>query len=593
MVKIDAPPAAVPDEVSPAAPDDVSETVREADASFDRIDDVLDRPVENQEPPTPESAPTSPPLPLDGWESSAVTRWRWLALFGVSGTVSVLVIAGLIRLLLISNTPTRISAPTEASAPSELDSPSDDQAVASAEATEPATADESPDTPQQFPEDDAPSKTEEPAKDDSRVVALQAQEAPTNEADDLLPSRVDLPTEIHAETVETKEPEATIASQTPLGGVPAAANPLAGTSIADGQLATAKPENSNDPFKSVTTTYKPPLPTREIDVAARLEETVEGIQFENTRLIDYLRFVSQLSTIPIALDPYSVRMANVQPATPIRVSSSRKSMDALLTEVLQPRKLAFQPGDRYLVIKSRYSLEGLPRNIKHQVSDLTSNDLETARQLADDITRLISPGAWEDAGGLGRCTVSEGVIDVHQSLETHFAINELLERLRMARGLAQRRPNQQRSLTPTWTRAGDRLTASLTYRQFGPIPFMSLLARIEQQADVILLPDWEELTRHGLFPDHVIDSFMADGVTLEKALRDWLLPLGLTFRPFDEDVFQITTIESADRRFLVEFYRREQLAEPVDVEVRRVADQESGYLLISAPSSVHQTLATQ
>ena len=595
MVKID-PPGVSTESGSPGS----APAVVQADASFDQIDDVLGQTTNAAENVVNDaehvgagaanvSPPEAPPLPLDGWESGAVTRWRMLVLIGTASTVGVLVVTGLIRLLFVSDSAPQLASPVRVTQPL---APEIEETVV--------------ETPDALPSAEVVKSTDAAHRDESSSERIHTNETetPANE-EPLASSSIGLNPELRAHDVETTDREqlaeigpaeaAVIAADGPPVDTPPTANNTPGENapVNEGeQQAAADVNDHQDPFQNLTTTYKPLLPARDIDVSARLEDTIQGIHFEEATLIDFLRFVSQLSTVPIALDPHSARMSNALPTSPVSVSSSRVSLRGLLSEVLEQKKLDFQTGDNYVVVKSRYSMEGLPRDVRHQVGDLTGDDLRAASRIAKYIVQLISPESWDSVGGLGRISISDSVLGVHQTIDVHFAINDLLERLRLARGLAPRRASRSPSLTPLWRTARTRLKTPVSLRHFGAIQFAELLQRIEDESDTVLLADWEPLTRLGIYPDHEIESFSADGVPLEQVLRDWLLPQGLTFQPVTGRIFQITTDEAADRTFTVEFYRPQDVANSLvePKEMRAVADEKSGYTIVAAPASVHELL---
>ena len=95
-----------------------------------------------------------------------------------------------------------------------------------------------------------------------------------------------------------------------------------------------------------------------IDVAARLEDQLHRVDFRALPLVDFLRTVTELSTIPIELDPEGLAYVNLKPETPVTVQQTGSSVAQLLNAALRPLKMTYVAHGDHLVVTSRVDRPG-------------------------------------------------------------------------------------------------------------------------------------------------------------------------------------------------------------------------------------------
>ncbi len=296
----------------------------------------------------------------------------------------------------------------------------------------------------------------------------------------------------------------------------------------------------------------PPRPEpRAIDLAARLEDTIPEIQFENMPLNDFLRFVANLSTIPITLIPDALRWSDVAADTPVSAHQKETTTRRLLEDVVESQGLALRlAGDQLLIT--------LPEAGVHRqrvaVADLAASPPEMTA-LQNDITRLVAPESWQTAGGLGRIAVDADELVVQQSSAAHRQVIEFLEKLRLARGLSPSTDvgGPKSNLASRTARCRDALQARITLNFFQPTPLDVVIDRLAKSAKCHLLIDWQALTGAGWNADTQV-TLTITNTPLVDALNELLTPRGLAHRCVDSGLLQVTTADKLHRNSEFEIY---------------------------------------
>ena len=212
------------------------------------------------------------------------------------------------------------------------------------------------------------------------------------------------------------------------------------------------PTSASPPLK-LQNRYKPiSQPPRPVDVQARLADAVASLEMRNTRLVDLLRLVSRLSTIPITLEPESLAMAGMTPTHPVSIAASETTVGDILTAVLEPRKLTYQVADGHLIVRSVLCANPRLIRVAHPVGDLVASDPGHMAALIGHIRQVVAPQSWQQRGGQGTLESGSDELIIQQTADVHFQVYVLCEKLRVARGQPVRsQPNQHRYRLDTRT----------------------------------------------------------------------------------------------------------------------------------------------
>jgi hypothetical protein len=304
------------------------------------------------------------------------------------------------------------------------------------------------------------------------------------------------------------------------------------------------------------TRYKPiariPQP---VDVRGRLADSMASLDVRDMPLVEFLRLISQFSTIPITLPPESLSMAGLAATDPVSASHRNATVQNVLNSALQPKRLAYEIIDGHLIVGSHYAIDRRLRRMEHSVSDLVGGDPQRLRALVDDLHRLVAPTSWQGHGGMGTLTAESDKLIVVETAEVHYQLYTFCEKLRMARGLpSRRRAGQEHFRLDTRTaRARAKLNLPLGIRCETDTRFIDILRRLEKLTAVTLLVDWQAVAQLGWSPETTMTLVLED-VTLDEALRSLLAPMDLTYRAVDEVTLEITTPQALAEHPELEFY---------------------------------------
>lgn len=293
-----------------------------------------------------------------------------------------------------------------------------------------------------------------------------------------------------------------------------------------------------------------------MDVDARLADSLPGVDLQNVPLWRFVSQVSALSTIPITLDVDELAEMNLSVETPVSVRASDATVSGVLDEALTPHGLAPRVVKGQLIV-GRAAAAGL-RRVRYAVDDLVGAkpSAEQQDQFTKLVHALVAPGSWQEAGGAGTSSWSDGALLVEQSESAHAGLLVLCEKLRVARSLPLRSQadGKQFRLVSRTERAKAALSAQVTANFGHPEPLPHILAYLGEAAHVRLLIDHAALADEQLAGETEA-CLAAQKLPLGQALAALLEPLELTYRAIDEQTIEITTPRAAARRAELEFYR--------------------------------------
>ncbi len=315
-----------------------------------------------------------------------------------------------------------------------------------------------------------------------------------------------------------------------------------------------------------------PLPPR-VDVDSRLKMTVSACRFQGTPLIEVLRSLSDLSTIPITLDADSLGRVQQRCDRPVQLDLRNASLRTILEGALRDSKLGYEVREGQLRIVTADEQSQTVVTYRHDVSDLTKGEPRAAQAMANWITQLIAFGSWQsqvkpdadqtsrDESLLGTIQVDGAVLQVAHRDAVQFQIIALLDKLRIARGLPTRGELlEEHTKIGGVTSTFQRFDRPITLRAWRGNTLNQILEQFEQQADVRILVDWESLHAMGWAPGDEWKFFCRE-TSLRDALPRLFNGTGLSYRIVDSRTLQVVSTPSLMERHDVEVYslRREGL----------------------------------
>jgi hypothetical protein len=341
--------------------------------------------------------------------------------------------------------------------------------------------------------------------------------------------------------------------------------------------------------------FSDPLPRpemRKINAPSRLQDRLVKLDCQGRPLIDFLRVLSDYSTVPITLDPVALTWSRITPDQPLNQVFHDVTVLEALQQALRPFRLEPVLRDHQIYVTRPVT----PRTIVYPCNDLATKPEDFAT-LEGYVRTLAHPEVWrEKANTIQR--VGEG-LSIQTSETVHMHVLELFERLRVARNLPIRSkfPSQMFPLATRTERSGGALDQPLTLNFAQPTAFSRVARQLHAETGLHVLVDWSALAAEG-WPDDTETKVVWEKVPLGTALIRWLRPMDLDFRIVDEHVLQITSrrIVMESREF--ELYRVGDLLASDEVSsalVQRVRDVlgERVALECDVPSRTLLVLASQ
>jgi hypothetical protein len=298
----------------------------------------------------------------------------------------------------------------------------------------------------------------------------------------------------------------------------------------------------------------------QIDLMARLNDPIPAIQFEDTPLADVVRFLSELSTAPIMLDPDALAEVGVEPDKKVSLKLTDTTVGEVLAEVLKKQGLAFVIVDGQILATNPQRREQNLETVRLKAADLVSGP-QSIEQLARFVERFVEPASWEASGGSGGIEGAGGQLTIRQTHPVAEQVVVFLDKLRLARGkpAAGEASLRPRSLETRYAAAKALLDAPVTANFRRPARLAEIVAHLRSVSKVQFLFDGLAMSAAGASPDTLAQLTVAQQ-PLGEALESLLEPLRLGYRIVDGKTILITTAQAVEERLEIEFYPVGQLA---------------------------------
>ncbi len=296
-------------------------------------------------------------------------------------------------------------------------------------------------------------------------------------------------------------------------------------------------------------------PAAVVDVAARLDDPVAGLELTDVPFGKAVELLAAMGSLPVTIDVDALVQPGVAPRDPISLRLEATTIGKALDAVAAQKGLALRvEGDQVLIASPAEEPQKL-KKVRYTVSDLTGDDKAAAAELAVMVERLVSPDAWQPAGGRGTIEPGDGVLIVEQNAAVHRQVLVFCEKLRIARQkpLRSREDPAHFTLATRSDQAKKLLDRPVTAVFHEPTPLARVLAFLAEAAESDILVDHAALAAAET-SDRVEATLAADKRPLGATLDELLRPLGLTYRVFGDRTLQVTTPEAAAERLELEFY---------------------------------------
>ena len=301
-----------------------------------------------------------------------------------------------------------------------------------------------------------------------------------------------------------------------------------------------------------------PRPTpRRVDVKRRLEDRLLGIEYQGVSLGRFLRDMTNLSTIPITLDTDALLAQQVSPSTKVTVKLQNATVADALTAVLEPLQLAHVVDPTGHLIVTWLDKPGQPElaEERFEVEDLVAGDAADRNLLLELLKTLIAPSSWGETIGEGpTMRFDNRTLVVRQNRAVQFRLRILLDKLRVARGLAPRSsftklvmlPPRTNQILPKLSQAG-----SFTFRYATPLT--TIVDKIAGTGKLDVMINWQAAAKVGWSPTAESTLVVKDKLVSE-AFSNVLDPMDLTLRVVDSSTVEVTTWKALESHLDVEAF---------------------------------------
>ncbi len=299
----------------------------------------------------------------------------------------------------------------------------------------------------------------------------------------------------------------------------------------------------------------PQIASSKVDLDAHLGFIVPAFEVDGVELHKVIQILSDLTTIPITLQPEALLLAGRTVNSPVRMKTENRSVDDILKELLGAQHLSyFVQRDQIVVTNKATDADGL-KEITYPIGDLLEHGSTTSEQLVQLITTMVRPDSWQKRGGLARLVVEGDSLVIEQTGPIHWEILKLCEKIRFVRGLPlrSRRSSERFELTTQAERAKSSLAVSVSMNYVIPTRLVDMFGHLEKETKVQVLVNWLSASEVGVEPDFET-TFVNQNRSLGQSLQELLFPLGLAFRVVDKLTLQVVSQDYLEQRPVIELY---------------------------------------
>lgn len=298
------------------------------------------------------------------------------------------------------------------------------------------------------------------------------------------------------------------------------------------------------------------LPLRD-DIAQRLADKLPQIELRDIPLIQALRIVSQLSTLPVTLDLDALSESQVDIEGRVSIKLNDSTVAQILTTVLEQQQLVFVVEEDQIVATTPQRRQESRKTQQYDVADLPGLQPQFISGL---LRQIVAPASWFQAGGRGTIQVAGNNLIVEQSSAVHRQVQSLLDRLRLARdksvSSAVGGPSE---LLVKFTPARSKLAQTVSVNFHEDTSLARILEYLEQVGELRIAMDLPALAHAGVSADSPF-NLTADRQPLSAALTALLQPRGLTYRIYNDRTLQVTSLRAERQNPEVEIYKVADLA---------------------------------
>lgn len=456
--------------------------------------------------------------------------------------------------------------------------------------------------------------TQETAEQSEQITTLHSENTALEDTQEP-PEQSESPTNIDPPTSETKNPVAMPKTEQPTTKpeTPSVVPPGFEAKFEDTETSTKTGDLNNilldvAPFLGnsanpiLTSPERPAMPNPASNPRAAIEVNIDaGLSFTVPQLIiekelplfRFFYLVTTLGNFPITVDMQSLELSGSSLFSPVLVSAENKTLEVILTSVLDPLGLAMvQNGGHVIILHQRHiSPEVLRSDVQREQIDKLGL---TTVELSDIVNQAL--GDPQKPIAAGDIANDPTALTIQGDQRIQDQVQRFLQRMLQADKL-QTIDGQANELD-AWEQYQD--NSSLNFHR--KTPLVRILAYLNNETGLHFQVNWDQLWKVGWTPSSQV-TLVTDNETLLSGLEQLLTSNGLSFIARADNVLEITSARHALETNLVSFYdltktdktRRDALLKTLRDMQRtlniRIIEQGPGTCtIISAPAPVHRQI---
>ena len=213
-------------------------------------------------------------------------------------------------------------------------------------------------------------------------------------------------------------------------------------------------------------------------------------------LDEFANTLSDLTNVPITLDPAVLELAAISARRPITAKTADETVEKLMQDALAKHRLGFVDSGGQ--VKLTLAGGDKRRAVDYDVADLVGSD--KGKQLANLIQRFVAPESWQAGGGSIEVRGTKLHVDHTQNIRHQVLI--FCERLRLSRGLPlrSRYPAALLSVESPYQQIASKLNQRATFTFLPWSRLADVIRHWQDASGVTILVDWAALAEVELSP---------------------------------------------------------------------------------------------
>lgn len=294
-----------------------------------------------------------------------------------------------------------------------------------------------------------------------------------------------------------------------------------------------------------------------INLNQMLNNRLSGVRYQDTDFQKFLDELSNLTGAPLSLHVESMRAAGL----PIRgkVDLFEKDIDVstCLDNVLDPlqlKKEVFATENQIVIVAKDW--EKLVEK-SFELPHLSDSSPEGLANFVRRVRGMFAEQAWTEETLI---EMKEEKLFVKQVPQVQYQIGRLIEKLKAAQAVNKNPADALglATLQSEWAQSKNAREAKLNFKPGLDLRLRRFLDRVEEQAKVKILVDWNSLSQQGWWPNTVITGEFSEP-NLQETLYQVSRAMNCNYRALDENTFELLASQEADQRPELQVYRVQEL----------------------------------